>query len=188
MKISALIRTLAAGGLVAFPAYLALADARPLPAFPPARPSLPTIPVLRGGEFRFLDCHATVTTDGITVEQNLQVNIVTDIFKKPVSIKGTYSFNNSTVGIHGSAALLGVIKGRYTEETTGYNSITLQNGKLNINAEGDLQVENLYSIGFDSTKIKGGYYSTVAGVGSRYVGVTGCTVSNLGLFNAIPAL
>jgi hypothetical protein len=168
----------------------ALADGRPGP-LPVAVPTLfpIAIPVSRlGGEFKFLDCHAVVTTDGITVEQTLQVNIITDALKRPVSIKGNYSFYNSTVGIHGSAVLSGPIQGRYTEEASGYSSLTLNKGKLNINAEGDIQLEKLYSIGFDSTKTKGGYYSTVAGTGSRYVGVTGCTVSNVALFKAVPEL
>ena len=141
-----------------------------------------------GGEYKFLDCHAIVTTDGITVEQTLQVNFITNALKKPIAIKGTYWFNNSTEGVHGSAVLTGPISGRYLEETTGYSSVALKPGKLNINAEGDLQTETLYSVGYDASKTNGGYYSTVAGAGSRFVGVTGCKVSNLGLMAKIPLL
>ncbi len=152
-------------------------------------PLQPVLPVYRPlGEYSFIDCHAVETINGITNEKWLKVNILTNALKKPAAIKGSFSFYNQTVGIHGSAELLGQVFGRFTDDTSGYSSIVLKNGKFNINAEGDLQFEKLLSVGFDSTKTRAGFYATVGNTQSRFTDVSGCKISNLGLFSSITLL
>jgi|GEM_PF-4767137 len=147
---------------------------------------LPTAQAL-AAEFAFIECNETKIVDGVETMQTLKVNIVTNAAKKPVSIKGFYQFNTNGNG-HGFADMLGAIKGRTYNGSTGYSTLVLSNGKFNINVEGDLQVEKLLSVAFAPSQTSAGYTSMAPGASPHFRDITSCTVKNLGLFNSIPKI
>jgi hypothetical protein len=136
------------------------------------------------GEYSFLNCNKVRRIGNHELRESLVVNFITTQSKKPYAIRGTYTFYNTGFGNHGYSQLVGNISGRYIDFESGFANISLYNGKEFTNTEGFLGQFDLYSVGFGESLQYAGYATSNSFSPQKYV--TGCRVSNLQLYYAIP--